>query len=146
MSENVMNYKGYSASVEYSAEDRCFVGRVLGIRDIIGFHGESVGELERDFRETIDFYLESCQKRGKEPDRPFDGKLVLKLPKSLYRMISRTSDAVGKPVDAVVLDALKTSDFAAMAKNPKRDNRAACKKRASSPLGRRSRKAPVETR
>ena len=40
-----MRYKGYSARVEYSDEDECFVGRVAGLRDIITFHGESVDEV-----------------------------------------------------------------------------------------------------
>lgn len=29
-----MEYKGYAASIEYSAEDEAFCGRVAGIRDI----------------------------------------------------------------------------------------------------------------
>ena len=30
-----MRYKGYSARIEYSDEDGCFVGRVAGIRDLL---------------------------------------------------------------------------------------------------------------
>ncbi len=71
MSENIMRYKNYAAKVEYSPEDGCFVGRVLGTRDVIGFHGESVAELERDFRETMEFYFDTCRREGKDPDRFF---------------------------------------------------------------------------
>ncbi len=41
MSRNTMRYKGYVGSVQYSAEDGCFIGDVLGIRDMISFEGES---------------------------------------------------------------------------------------------------------
>lgn len=58
-----MRYKGYSARIEYSDEDRCFVGRVAGIRDILTFHGESVAEVRQAFEEALDFYLETCAKR-----------------------------------------------------------------------------------
>ena len=44
---NAMNYKGYFAKVEFDVEDRIFVGHIIGIRDVVGFHGESVEELEK---------------------------------------------------------------------------------------------------
>lgn len=34
-----MNHKSYNASIYFSEEDDCFVGRVIGIRDVVGFHG-----------------------------------------------------------------------------------------------------------
>ena len=53
-----MQYKGYAARIEYSDEDKCFVGHIAGIRDIVGFHGESVDELRTAFEEAVDDYLE----------------------------------------------------------------------------------------
>ena len=55
-----LNFKGYLAKVEFDAEDRIFVGRIIGIRDVIGFHGESVAELEEAFHEAVDNYLAAC--------------------------------------------------------------------------------------
>ena len=92
-----MTYKGYSARIEYSDEDECFVGRVAGIRDIITFHGESVEEIRRAFKESINFYLETCAKRGETPNKAYSGKMFLRVP-SLSR----------RPVDAFI--ALRISD------------------------------------
>ena len=50
---NLMIYKDYSARIEYSDEDACFIGHVAGIRDVVGFHGESVAELRAAFEEAI---------------------------------------------------------------------------------------------
>ena len=47
---NVMTFKGYAARIEYSDEDRCFIGHIAGIRDVVGFHGESVVELRAALR------------------------------------------------------------------------------------------------
>ncbi len=110
MSENIMRYKDYVARVEYSPEDRCFVGRVLGTRDVIGFHGESVAELERDFRETMEFYFDTCRKEGKEPDRPYSGKLVLRLSPELHRQIALASETRGKSINDIILDTRRESD------------------------------------
>lgn len=47
---NTMTHKGYLAKIEYSDEDALFIGRLAGIDDVIGFHGESVGELRTTFK------------------------------------------------------------------------------------------------
>lgn len=61
-----MTYKGYSARIEYSDEDECFVGRVVGVRDIISFHGDTEVEVRQAFGEAIDFYLQTCAEKGRE--------------------------------------------------------------------------------
>jgi predicted HicB family RNase H-like nuclease len=61
---NTMLYKGYHARIEFDDEDRIFVGHLAGIRDIVGFHGSSVAELETAFREAVDDYLAHCAKLG----------------------------------------------------------------------------------
>ena len=52
-----MVYKGYSARVEYSEEDGCFVGRIAGIRAIVGFHADTFDALEVAFHEAVHDYL-----------------------------------------------------------------------------------------
>jgi len=54
---NAMTYKGYSARIEFDDQDHIFVGHLVGIRDIVGFHGSSVRELETAFHEAVDDYL-----------------------------------------------------------------------------------------
>ena len=44
---NTMLYKGYAARIEYSEEDKCLVGHLAGIRDIIGFHADNVADLRK---------------------------------------------------------------------------------------------------
>lgn len=35
-----MTFKGYTARVEIDERDNLLVGRLLGVRDIVGFHAE----------------------------------------------------------------------------------------------------------
>ena len=65
-----MRYQGYAARIEYSNDDGLFIGHIAGIRDVIGFHGESVSELHGAFEEAVDDYLATCEKLGREPQRP----------------------------------------------------------------------------
>jgi predicted HicB family RNase H-like nuclease len=63
-----MNYKGYEVAVEYDAEDKLFVGRVLNTRDVIVFDGCTVDELEASFQAVVDEYLNDYATIGKDPD------------------------------------------------------------------------------
>jgi predicted HicB family RNase H-like nuclease len=76
---NVLEYKGYSARVELDPDDECFVGRLAGINDVVGFHGASIEELKAAFREAVDDYIETCRKSGKPPERPYSGKVMFRL-------------------------------------------------------------------
>lgn len=65
-----MNYKGYTACIEFDERDDIFVGRVLGVRDIISFHSASVAELRTEFHLAVDDYLADCATQGISPDMP----------------------------------------------------------------------------
>ena len=65
--KNLLEYKGYYGSVEYSSEDVLLYGKVLGINSLISYEGESVAELQQDFEGAVDDYLEMCAENGTEP-------------------------------------------------------------------------------
>lgn len=94
-----MTYKGYAARIEYSDEDGCFVGHISGIRDIIGFHGESVAELRTAFEEAVDDYLATCEKTGRSPQKPYSGKLMLRIPPELHARAAMMAEAHGKSLN-----------------------------------------------
>ena len=71
---NTMSYKGYSARIEYDERDNIFVGRILGIRGIISFHGETVAQLRREFEKSIRDYLAECKEEGVQPEKPEIGR------------------------------------------------------------------------
>ncbi|MCL5028767.1 MAG: type II toxin-antitoxin system HicB family antitoxin [Bacteroidetes bacterium] len=83
----MMTYKGYSAYIEFDEEAGVFHGEVVDTKDIITFQGTSVTELRKAFKDSIDDYLAFCKERGEEPDKPFSGKFVLRIPKELHRKI-----------------------------------------------------------
>ncbi len=85
---SVLNYKGYDAKVEFDSEDEIFFGQILGIRDNVTFHGETVKELKAAFLEAVDFYFESCKKTGRKPNKPYSGKFVVRVPSDLHGQVS----------------------------------------------------------
>ena len=92
---NVMRYKGYSARVEFDAEDRILVGHIAGIRDIVGFHGASVDDLEKAFHEAVDDYLKACAKLKQPPNKPYSGRVMLRLDPELHARASTAAQLAG---------------------------------------------------
>ena len=81
---NVLEYNGYSARVELDPDDECFVGRLAGINDVVGFHGTTIAELKSAFHEAVDDYVETCRKSGKQPERPFSGKVMFRISPEIH--------------------------------------------------------------
>jgi predicted HicB family RNase H-like nuclease len=99
-----MKYKGYNALIKYSEEDGCFVGHIAGITDIVGFHGDTVQQLQAAFEEAVEDYLETCRKLDKPPQKPYSGNLRLRIPPDIHVAIARAAEASGKNIEQWVTD------------------------------------------
>ena len=64
---NSMNHNGYTARIEFDERDNIFVGRVLGLRTIINFHGETVVELRSAFETAIEEFLRDPGSQSSQP-------------------------------------------------------------------------------
>jgi predicted HicB family RNase H-like nuclease len=105
----MMEYKGYIGKVEFDDEAGIFHGEVVNTRDVITFQGESVAELKKAFRESVDDYLAFCKQRGEEPDKPFSGQFVTRIPPELHRQVNLAASLAGKSLNAWVSDQLKAA-------------------------------------
>jgi predicted HicB family RNase H-like nuclease len=103
---NTMTYKGYAARIEYSDEDGCFIGHIAGIKDVIGFHAESVNELRVAFEEGVDDYLATCEKVGRAPQKPYSGKLMLRVPPEVHARAAMMAEAHGMSINQWAADVL----------------------------------------
>jgi predicted HicB family RNase H-like nuclease len=102
----MLKYKGYTGRVEFDDEAGLFHGEVIDLKDMVTFQGRSVEELENAFRESIDDYLEFCAERGEEPDKPFTGRLMLRLPPELHRQAFVRAQREGKSLNQWISDKL----------------------------------------
>lgn len=109
---STMMYKGYSARVDYDDRDHIFVGHVLGVRDSISFHGETVGALRTDFRNAIDLYLAVCAKRKESPDKPYSGKLMLRVPPEVHAAAAIAAEVAGESLNQWATQALQSASAA----------------------------------
>jgi len=102
-----MKYKGYTADVRYSEPDQLLVGRVLDINDIIVFEGESVNKVTSAFHEMVDDYLTDCAKDGRDPDKPFSGKLITRMPPDIHRQVFVTAKREEVSINSWLVEAVE---------------------------------------
>jgi predicted HicB family RNase H-like nuclease len=103
----MLEHKGYRGNAEFDDEAGLFHGEVLDLRDVITFQGTSVEELEKGFRDSVDDYLEFCEERGEEPDRPFSGRLMLRLPPNVHRDVYVRARQEGKSLNQWIAEKLE---------------------------------------
>jgi predicted HicB family RNase H-like nuclease len=104
---NTMTTKGYTARVDFDERDNIFVGRVLGVRDIISFHGETVDQLRGEFESAVQDYLADCEERGISPERPTSGKLLLRMPPEVHGKALVAAQAAGKSLNQWATEVLQ---------------------------------------
>jgi predicted HicB family RNase H-like nuclease len=104
----MLEYNGYIGTVE--ADDGAFVSRVAGLRDVITFEGKTFAEVEQAFRDSIDDYLAVCAERGEQPDRPFSGKIPLRVDPDLHRKAAARAQAEGISLNQWIARRIETAE------------------------------------
>ena len=104
---NMLEYKDYCGTVEYSAADNVLHGKVLGIKGLISYEGDSLQTLKEDFEGAIDDYLESCAKDGMEPQKPYKGNFNVRVSPELHRSLAIFSQSRGQTLNSTVEEAIK---------------------------------------
>lgn len=105
-----MTYKGYTARIEFDSRDAIFVGRVLGINDIISFHGDNVQALTNAFHEAIDHYLDDCKEAGRKPQKTYSGNLMLRISPQTHAHIAMQAALRGVSINEWAEDVLARAD------------------------------------
>ena len=105
---NCLEYKGYFGSVEYSKDDKCLYGKVLGMtKDCITYEGYTVNELENDFRNAIESYLEGCKELGIKPRKGYNGVLNIRIPAEIHGKIAMIAEYNGTSINAFIRDSIQ---------------------------------------
>lgn len=105
-----LKYKGYIGSVEYSEEDNCLFGKIIGMsKDLITYEGASINELQADFEAGVDTYLENCLVRGIEPRKAYSGSLNVRITPEIHNKIADIAQERGITINAYIKNTLENS-------------------------------------
>lgn len=105
-----LKYKGYSGTVEYDESVGYLVGKIVGLKKaLILYEGNSIDELQKDFEEAVDDYLESCKANGVEPEQPYSGKLVLRMSSKLHGAAAEKAEKEGISLNEFITRAISAA-------------------------------------
>ena len=102
-----MSYKDFLGTVEYSSEDDCLYGKVLGIHGLTAYEGQSVDQLRRDFQMAVDEYLALCEEKGIVPEKSCKGSFNVRVSPELHRLATIKADEKDISLNAFVALAIE---------------------------------------
>jgi predicted HicB family RNase H-like nuclease len=105
--DNILRYKGYLGKFGYEDGDDALHGTVINIRDTIHFQGVTIMELRQAFQDSVDEYLNWCEEEGRDPEKPYSGKFVLRIDPDLHRKISDKAQIRNKSLNQWIQDTLE---------------------------------------
>ena len=105
--KNVLEHKGYSGSVEFSADDDVFFGKIIGIRDVVTFEADTVIKLKKAFKEAVEDYISTCKALDKDPDKEFKGSFNVRVKPKIHRLAAMKSAALRISLNQFVENALE---------------------------------------
>lgn len=97
-----LSYKGYTAGVEFSAEDGLLIGRVLNIEGLIMFSAGSVIDLVSEFHAAIDSYIASCTADKVDPQKPYKGTFNVRIGSDNHRSAANIANSLGMSLNEFI--------------------------------------------
>lgn len=110
---SLMTQGGFHARIDYDEDTDLFRGEILGLTGGADFYGSSPEELRREFRKSLDVFLEICREKGIEPRRQFSGKFNLRISPQLHEKLALRAQASDQSLNAFAQKALERSLAAA---------------------------------
>jgi predicted HicB family RNase H-like nuclease len=105
---NKLEYKGYYGSIEYSQEDDCLFGKVMGMpNNLISYEGNTAAELFTDFKDAIDTYLDFCLRNGIKPCKGYNGILNIRIPSEMHSRIAIYAESHGSSINSFIRDSIE---------------------------------------
>jgi predicted HicB family RNase H-like nuclease len=105
--KNKMQYKDFIGSVNYSADDETFYGKIEGVNDLVTYEGDSVKEIKRAFEEAVNDYIALCERVGKPILKSYKGSFNVRIPQELHQKSAQKALLAGISLNQFVQKALE---------------------------------------
>jgi predicted HicB family RNase H-like nuclease len=98
-------YKEYLGTIEPQIESGTLFGKLAYIKDLVTYEANTVKELEKEFHNSVDEYLTSCEELNRKPNIPCKGSFSVRTGASLHRAAVIASGE--QSLNSFVCDAIK---------------------------------------
>ncbi len=105
---NIFRYKGFIGSIEANAEDKILYGKLLYINDLVTYEASTIPQLETEFKNAVNDYLETCQQLKREPMKPFKGSLNVRIGPELHKEAALHAAVYGISINEFIKNAVQS--------------------------------------
>ncbi|MCI2031728.1 type II toxin-antitoxin system HicB family antitoxin, partial [Limosilactobacillus sp.] len=105
--KELLHYKDYYGTIETSLKDNILYGKVVGIRGLLSYEGNTLEELKKDFRGVVDEYLDDCKERGIKPQISYKGNFNVRVTPKLHRDLVVYAEQKDESLNSVVREAIE---------------------------------------
>lgn len=109
MTTKVLKYKGYQGSIEANVDSGRLEGKVLHIKSLITYVGDTLPELITSFRQELDEYISDCEDFGVEPEKPYSGTFQVRCEPDVHRKLAYKASEQGVSFNQYVVEVLRQS-------------------------------------
>lgn len=117
-----LKYKEYSALIGYDDECELFRGEILDINDTIVFYGDSISSLKQAMADAVEDYLEHCQEIGRTPEKPYSGKISLRITPQLHKNVARRAALERKSINFILSEFIEKGLLTSKTKVAKKES------------------------
>ena len=101
---SMLKYKGYTGVIDVDPKAGVIHGVVVGTCDVITFEADTPKVIEKAFHDSIDDYLDFCKEHKRKPEKPYSGRLVLRMPSDIHRKLDELSQARHSSINSLAVD------------------------------------------
>ncbi|MEY4333670.1 MAG: hypothetical protein RLZZ196_2413 [Bacteroidota bacterium] len=105
--KNTLSYKGFIGSVCYSDEDGVLYGKIEGINDLVTYESKEVSDLVKQFRISVDEYIESCKHFNKPLLKSFKGSFNVRVKPDVHQKAAMLATMQGISLNQLVQKAIE---------------------------------------
>jgi predicted HicB family RNase H-like nuclease len=103
---DLLKYKSFAGTVEYSAADKCLYGQIVGIPDRIIYEGADLDELQKYFKQAVIEYIKDCERLGKAKMKTYTGHFSVRLKPKTHEKLDYLAHSSKTSVSRIIEEAV----------------------------------------
>jgi len=107
---DLLKYKHFKGTVEYSADDKCLHGRIVGIPDSITYGGGDLNQLNEYFQNAVNEYIEDCQRLNKPITKTYSGHFTIRVKPKTHQKLDFLASSKKTSVSKIIEEAVSQID------------------------------------
>ena len=100
-------YRGLNGVYSLNSERKILSGKIIGIPETICFNGKSIDEVEQDFRNKAEKYLQIMYEEHRRGAKYLDGRISVKVEPEIHYAFQVLARAMGSSTNELIANYMR---------------------------------------